>query len=68
MAVKFDKPEHDKVISKYQAWRMGDAGAEPAEPLKPVMLSTIDQHKVIFSHIHKQQVAKRVNGLVLDQI
>jgi hypothetical protein len=68
VAVKFDKPEYDKVISKYQAWMMGNAGAEPAEPLKPVMLSTIDQYKAVFSYIHKQQVAKRVNGLVWDQI
>jgi hypothetical protein len=67
-AVKFDKAEHEKVINTCQAWMTGDAGAEPAEPTKPVMLSTIDQHKAVFSCIHKQQVAKRVNSLAWEQI
>jgi hypothetical protein len=68
IVMKFDPIKYAEVMTRYQTWMSGNGGSEPPEPVKPVQLSTIDQYKAVFRHIHAQQVAQRVSSSSWEQI
>jgi hypothetical protein len=66
--IKFDPEKYREVIKLYETWMLGNTGIQPPEPKKPVQLSTIDQYKAVFRHLHKRQCAQRVTSSVWEQI
>jgi hypothetical protein len=61
--IQLDPVDYKEISQKYQTWMTGNSKVEPLEPKNPVKNLTMDQYKLVFCKVHKQQLAQPIYKL-----